>query len=160
MAREIGQASPWRSETCAPRRSGSRGEASSNPSGASQSSWSSTIRSVSVTAFFRRDAIPASRDQLHPDPDRGEVEDRRRSRQEAADARLGVVGALHRELLALAEPAPDRRLQLLLQLLAHVEERGRARAGVQVLVGAADRQLHAPFGQLDRHDADRVREVP
>ena len=52
----------------------------------------------------------------------GEAEDRRRAGEEAADRRLRVVVALHRELLALAEPAPDRRAQ-------HGLERGRRRRG-------------------------------
>ena len=56
---------------------------------------------------------------------------------------LGVVVALHRELVALAEPALDRRAQPVLERGGDVEVGGRARAGVEVLVGAADRQLGA-----------------
>ena len=37
---------------------------------------------------------------------------------------------------------------------------GRARAGVEVLVGAADGQLRARAAQVDRHRAGGVREVP
>ena len=77
------------------------------------------------------------------DLDGGEPEDRRRPGEEAADARGRVVGGPHRELVALAEPALDRRAQLLLQLPAHVEERGRAGPGVEVLVRAADGEVDA-----------------
>ena len=71
-----------------------------------------------------------------------------------------LVGRPHRELVALAEPALDRRAQPLLQVAAHVEERRRPRAAVEVLVGAAHGQVGAGVGQPDRHRADRVREVP
>ena len=53
IAWQIGHASRWRSETCEPRRAGSRGEPSSNPSGASHSS-------------FKRDDQLAQRDRLLP----------------------------------------------------------------------------------------------
>ena len=81
--------------------------------------------------------------QLHALLDGGEREDRRRAGLEAPDAVDRVVVALHRELVALAEPAPDRRAQLRLALLRDVEVGGRAGAAVEVLVGAADRELDA-----------------
>ena len=72
----------------------------------------------------------------------------------------GSYGALHVELVALAEPARDRRDQLGLPALGDVQESGRARPGVEVLVGAADRELGAGGAQADRQRAGRVREVP
>ena len=47
---------------------------------------------------------------------------------EATDAGLRVVRRSHCELVPLAEPAPDRLAELLLQLAAHVEECRRARS--------------------------------
>ena len=73
---------------------------------------------------------------------------------------VGVVAALHRELVALAEPAPDRRAQLRLALARDVEVAGRARPGVEVLVRAADGELRAGGAQADRDRAGRVAEVP
>ena len=115
--------------------------------------------------FGQRSALPADRvdprftHELRPDLDRGEPEDRRRPGEKAADARNRVVGRSHRELLPLPEPAPDRRTQLLLQLPTHIEERGRAGTGVQVLVGAADREVDARRFELDRNDARGVAHV-
>ena len=39
--------------------------------------------------------------------DRSQLEDGRRAGEKAPDPRLGVVRALHGELVALGEPAPD-----------------------------------------------------
>ena len=64
-------------------------------------------------------------------------------RGSGAMPRLGLVVRPHRELVALAEPALDRRAQRVLQGSAHVEEGRRARAGVEVLVGAADGEVGA-----------------
>ena len=56
---------------------------------------------------------------------------------------LGAVVGTHRELVDLAEPAPDRLAQLSLQVPAHVGEGGGAGPAVEKLVRASDRQLGA-----------------
>ena len=150
----------WASATCEPRRAGSRGVASAKPSGASHASCSAIIRSVSAIAFACSAAIPASAVSRTPSstaarPRIGGVPARKRR----IDG-VGVVAALHRELVALAEPAPDRRAQRRLALARHVEVAGRARPGVEVLVGAADGELGAGGAQADRDRARRVAEVP
>ena len=54
-------------------------------------------------------------------------EDRRRADEPAPDPGLRIVALGHRELVALAEPAPDRVPDLALQLAADVDEGRRAR---------------------------------
>src|SRR6185437_11737524 len=90
----------------------------------------------------------------------GYSDDLGRAGGEPFDALDGVVHRSHRELVALAEPAPDRLAQPVLQLAAYVEDRGGAWPGVDVLVGAADREVGTARVELDRHRADRVAQVP
>ena len=66
----------------------------------------------------------------------------------------------HPELLAMAEPAPDRLVQARLQFLAHVDERRRAGPAVQVLVAAADGEVGAARLQGHGHRAGRMAHVP
>ena len=73
--------------------------------------------------------------------------------QPAADARRRVVALAHRELVALAEPALDRVAELGLELAPDVEEGGRAGAAVEVLVGAADREVDAGCLEVDRRSS-------
>src|SRR5918995_7408567 len=82
-------------------------------------------------------------EETRPRLDGGQAEDGRRPRLEAADPCDRVVLGSHGELLALGEPAPDRRAETLLELGADVEERGSARPGVEVLVRAADSKVGA-----------------
>jgi hypothetical protein len=91
---------------------------------------------------------------------RGGGQDRWRAGEPAADARIGLVGPFHLELVALAEPALDRGAQAGLAVLSDVQVGGRARPSVQVLVGAAHRQLDAPPAQVHGHGAGRVAEIP
>ena len=72
-----------------------------------------------------------------------------------------LEGRAHLELVALREPALDRRSELVLELAPDVEERGRAGAAVQVLVGAADREVDAVRVRGSTGiDAGGVRQVP
>ena len=87
-------------------------------------------------------------------------EDRRRPGQEPPDPLDRPVLGPHRELVLLREPAPDRRAQLPLEARADVEERGRPRAGVQVLVGAPDGQIGADRVEVDLDRTGRVAQVP
>ena len=77
----------WRSVTWPPRRSGSRGEATSTPSGASSSSASSTAYVVSPIDFARIALDPDLLDQREHVAQRQHAEDRRRARLEPAHAR-------------------------------------------------------------------------
>ncbi len=139
---------------------GSRGEPRLKPSGASQSSCSATISSHRAVAFSYRRSTPASAVSATPDSTAARSRIGGVPAWKRADAVDRVVGALHRELVALAEPAPDRRAQLRLELARHVQERRRSRPGVEVLVGAADGQLDAAPAQVDRDRAGRMAEVP
>ena len=60
----------------------------------------------------------------------------------------------------MSEPARQRRSELRLQPLGDVEEGRRARAPVQELVAAADRQVRLRRAEPDRHGAGAVAEVP
>src|SRR5919109_3318863 len=70
--------------------------------------------------------------------DGGQAENRRRAGEKALDPLGGLVRRAHRKLIALPEPAPDRRPELVLEVPADIDARRRARARVEVLVGAAD----------------------
>ena len=89
-----------------------------------------------------------------------EPEDRRRPGEEAADSVDRVVLRAHEELLALPEPAPDRRAQLRLELGSHVQEGGRPRPRVEVLVRAAHGEVGAARVQLHGDGAGGVAQVP
>ena len=79
---------------------------------------------------------------------------------EPADAGDRVVGRPHRELVPLAEPALHRLVQLLLQVVTHVKERGGPGPGVEVLVGAPDRQVGAAPVEVHRHGAGGMAQIP
>ena len=79
---------------------------------------------------------------------------------EPADAGDRVVGRPHGELVLLAEPALHRLVQLFLQVSPDIEERGRPGAGVEVLVGAPDRQVGAAPVEVHRHRAGGVAQIP
>ena len=79
---------------------------------------------------------------------------------EPGDSGRGLVAGPHHELVLLAEPALDGLGQLVLEIPADVQERGRARAGVQVLIGAADRQVGAAAVQVHRDRPRRVAHIP
>ena len=66
----------------------------------------------------------------------------------------------HFELLVLGKPALNWHTELCLHRLANVQPSWRTRAGVQVLVGAADREVDAPIvkAQVDR--TNRVAGIP
>jgi hypothetical protein len=85
---------------------------------------------------------------------------RRCPHPEALDVGRRLVHRAHRELVALTEPPLDRGPQLLLEVAPHVEEGRRARAAVEVLVGAADGQVGVRGREPDRHGAGGVRQVP
>ena len=151
-------ASGWRSATCAPRRAGSRGVATSKPSGASHASASWMASVVSARPLAAMGAIPAS--PTSPTaastaamPRIGGVPAANRSIPSA-----GRVRRPHGELLALPEPAANRGAHGLGKASAHVEPCRRAGAGVEVLVRAADRQLGRR--QVDLHRPRRMAQVP
>ncbi len=72
----------------------------------------------------------------------------------------GRKRGLEGELVGVAEPSPQRRAQHLLQAAAHEQERRRPGPAVQVLVGAAHRQVGPGRRQVDRHHPCRVAEIP
>ena len=115
-ARQIRHASACLSETCPPRRSGSRGVPSSKPSGASQRVVEVDDERGQRAALLPQAVDPGLGDQPRALLHGREPEDRRRTGEEAADAVDRVVLGPHEELLALPEPAPDRRAQLRLEL--------------------------------------------
>ncbi|CAM5359946.1 hypothetical protein SFUMM280S_03368 [Streptomyces fumanus] len=71
----------------------------------------------------------------------------------------GVRGR-HPERLGVRVPPRQRRVEPVLHLPPHVQERGRAGPPVEVLVGAADRQVDAVLVQPDRQRARAVAQVP
>ena len=91
---------------------------------------------------------------------RRQPEDVRGAEQEPAPVGLRVERVAHRELGALRAPPPDRRGQRVVAVRAHVGERRRARAAVQVLVGAPDGDVDAGTGHVDLDCAGGVAEVP
>ncbi len=110
---------------------------------------------------FLSDAVdPCFEHDLQRGFHRQEGENRRRADQEARDAGGRAVVQVKGEGCGLAEPAPNRRLQLILQFAADIQESRRARAAVQVFVRAADGQIDFPAIELDRHGADGVAEIP
>ena len=143
------------SATWAPRRAPSRGEPSENPSG----------RQPPVQ---QRDRVLGQRDRLGADPRRCPPRSpaRRPPARRSAPAPAGCPRASRRSPARArspgaisngsspAQPAPDRLAQARLVLGADVQERRRARAAVEVLVGAADRQVGAGGVERDR-DARR-----
>ena len=104
--------------------------------------------------------IPAAATSPMPTSAAAEPEDPGRSEQEAADVRVGLVLVTHLELLALGEPAPDRLVERGLQLGGDVRPRRRARAPVEELVRAADREFDAGAGQVHLDRPGGVGEVP
>ena len=60
----------------------------------------------------------------------------------------------------MPEPAGDRLVPGVLVPRVHPGERGGAGAAVEVLVGAADRDVGVRAGQVDRHRAGGVAQVP
>ncbi len=60
----------------------------------------------------------------------------------------------------MAHPAADRVGERGLEAFGDVEESGRARAAVQIFVGAADREVDVGGGDIERDGADAVAEVP
>ncbi|CAB4901157.1 unannotated protein [freshwater metagenome] len=96
--------------------------------------------------------------QRDADLDRRGGQHRRGADGEPLDPVDRLVGRPHVELVAGAEPALQRLPEPVLQLAADVEERRRTRAAVEVLVGAAHRQVGRRQVHLDR--AGGVAEVP
>ncbi len=86
--------------------------------------------------------------------------DRLRAAQEAADAGIGVVARLHRERPRMAPPAGQRLPEAFAQRGRHPHEGRRARAAIQVFVGAADGVIRAACVQVNGHSARRMRQIP
>ena len=117
------RASGWRIATWAPRLAGSRGEPIEQPSGASHASARAIAYSVRAMPFARIAAMPASATSSMP-------------AWAAVSPRIDGVPTsqppmpgwrskrrAHLELVALREPALDRRSQLVLELAPDVQER-------------------------------------
>src|SRR5215472_18195595 len=92
-------------------------------------------------AFFAQPINARLRQQLGAFGDSDSADNLRGSCSEALDSRHRVICLPHRELIALAEPAPNWLCERVLQVGADVEERRRARPSVEVLVRAADRHV-------------------
>ena len=144
----------------APRRAASRGEPSEQPRGASHASRSAD-RVLGQGDALGADGLDAGLgDDLDARLGGGQRDDPGRPDEPAADARAALEARAHLELVRLCEPALDRRSELVLELAPDVQERGRAGPAVEVLVRAADREVDAVRGEVDRDRAGRVREVP
>ncbi len=106
--------------------------------------------------------------RIHPDlVDQGdhvahrlESDHGRGATEPAAHPFSGLVALPHLERFTAAEPSLNRLAQLTLEVATHLDERGRARSAVQVLVAAADGEVDAPVVERCQHGADRVREIP
>ncbi len=83
-----------------------------------------------------------------------------RAAQEAADAMCRLVCGGHVERAVVAPPSRQRLPEAVLVTLGHPDEGRRARAAVQVLVGAADGEVSLRGAQVHRHRTGRVGEVP
>ncbi len=144
----------------APRASGLRGEASRKPYGVEPLVGQvHRVRGELLgLAVQRVDARLG--DHAGAFPHGVQAEDRRGADTEPVDRVVRDVPAVHGELVALAEPAPDRLAQARVQVPPHVQEGGRARSGVEVLVGAADGEIGTGRGQRYRYRAGRVAQVP
>ena len=126
-------------------------------------------RSLRAIDFWRRAAMPPQRlrrqHRVDPAFERRQREHRRRAADEArhAGGRAVVGGELERR--GVPEPARQRLPPLLPIHPRGVagmgpDERRRARSAVQVLVAAADGEIGRVAGEIDRHRAGRVRQVP
>ena len=150
----------WWSVTCPPRRTASRGEATVTPRSARCSSASAIACSVSPTDFSRTAGMPTSAISSTMSATASMPTTAGCPRQEAADAGRRRVDRPHQERVLGAHPALDRLGECVEVALGDVAVGRGARAAVEVLVGAADRQVGLPRVELDRHRAARVREVP
>ena len=92
--------------------------------------------------------------------ERREGEHGRRAGREAADAFLRRVVARHRERGRVPHPPGDRLARGGLVLRRDPQERGGAGPAVEVLVGAAHRQVRARGREVDRDRAGGVAQVP
>ena len=88
------------------------------------------------------------------------AEDRRGAAEHPPDAGGGFVARTHLERLGAAQPALHRLAEPRQVRGGDVAEGGGAGPAVQVLVGAAHREVDAPRVEGERDGADRVREVP
>ena len=91
---------------------------------------------------------------------RQHADDRRRPADELPDAVGRLVALRHREHVGSAHPSLDRLSEAAVVALREVGERGRAGAAVEVLVGAADREVDLVLVEGDLDRPDRVAEVP
>ena len=89
-----------------------------------------------------------------------ERQDVRRAADEAADALGRAEIEVEGERSGMAEPAGERRARRRLVARGDVEPRRGAGAAVQVLVGAADGEVDAAAGEIDRQRAGGVGEIP
>ena len=70
-----------------------------------------------------------------------------------------LVDLAHLELVALAEPALYGLAQPPGEIPSHVQIARRARPGVQILVGAANRKVHPRLVQAYGHGASAMAEI-
>src|SRR6056297_97638 len=83
----------------------------------------------------------------------GESEHRWRAVEHPTDAAPRVERALHRKLVVLGEPPPDRLGHPVVDSFRHVDERGSSRTAVEELVGTADREVDAGTMQVQYENA-------
>ena len=95
-----------------------------------------------------------------PRLERGHRDDRRRPGLEARDAGGGAIIGFEGERLGMAEPARQRRGELVLQRFGDEQEGRRAGAAVEIFIAAPDREIGARAVEVDRHRAGAVRQVP
>ena len=136
-------------------------------------SWSRGGRRLEAEGVAALEAEPAEFDRLGADRldtcfgrhgdaalGRDQAEDARRADQHAADVVARPEVGSHRELVGVREPAVERLVDLLDQLLRHVRERRRAGAAVEELVGAADGEVDPVPVDIDRNEPGGVGEIP
>ena len=118
-------------------------------------------REASQQNRFGADRLDAClRGQLDSGAHRDHAQDRRRPADHAANAAGGGVARAHLENVPATHPAPDRLLELTMQVGPDVAERRCARSTAQILVGAAHREVDAPVVEVDRDRTRRVTQIP
>ncbi len=103
----------------------------------------------------QRHGLPAQHLQVDAIPhvqggiERGERQDGLRAALVAGNASRRAITELEGERRGMAPPARQRRLNPVLQVRAHIKKGGRTRPAVQILVGAAQREIGIGAAEID-----------
>ena len=91
---------------------------------------------------------------------RSHLDNRRRADPHAFDAGGGAIGLFEGKRGVVAKPATERRGDVIDKIGADIDEGWRARAAVQILVGASHRKFAVRPGKIDRNGPRTVGQVP